>query len=212
MNQKVRVRKPKAKAKVTQLLDTLPQVSCRFDVMLETSKMVTHPDNYNKHPQEQLVRIGNAILSNGWRQPIIVSTLSGNIVKGEGRYRAAILKGWDVVPVEYQDYETETDELSDLVADNKAGEGSESDLLKLAETFAKIKMGGRDPALRMALTDNDKNLMAKAQRDDARLRGTMVSQEAGVVDTERLIPEMELRPFEHHDYLMITVDDMRDFV
>jgi hypothetical protein len=63
------------------------------------------------------------------------------IVKGHGRYQAAIRAGLSTVPVEYQNYETEADEIKDLIADNKIAELSEVDD---KEAFALIDKLGED--------------------------------------------------------------------
>ena len=64
-------------------------VYCAHDAIVKTSELKPNPKNPNKHPQEQIEKLGEIIRGNGWRQPITVSTLSGMIVKGHGRLLAA---------------------------------------------------------------------------------------------------------------------------
>ena len=92
-----------------------------------------------RSPEEQLRRLGSIIRAAGWRNPITVSTRSGLIVRGHGRLMAAQLAGLNEVPVDYQNYATEADELADLVADNRIAELSDPDMQKLAEVFASIE-------------------------------------------------------------------------
>lgn len=105
----------------------LIKVYCKFDEMVSIEQLQPNPENPNIHPDEQIELLAQIIKENGWRERIVVSNLSGMIVKGHGRYQAAILAGFDNVPVEYQDYDSRTDEIRDLIADNKIAELSELD-------------------------------------------------------------------------------------
>ncbi len=97
-------------------------VFTNYDELVRIEKLSPHPDNPNEHPEEQLDLLAKIIQRNGWRDRIVVSKRSGLMIKGHGRYQAALRLGVATVPVEYQDYETETDEIKDLVADNKIAE------------------------------------------------------------------------------------------
>lgn len=66
-----------------------------------------------------------------------VSTRSGMIVSGHGRYQAAKLLR-SPVPVDFQDYASEEEELADLTADNRIAELAENDEEMLAEILAEI--------------------------------------------------------------------------
>lgn len=81
----------------------------------------------NKHPDKQIALLAKIIRNQGWRQPITVSKRSGFIVKGHGRFQAAKVLNVELVPVEYQDYETEAAEYADLLADNRIAELAEPD-------------------------------------------------------------------------------------
>ena len=76
---------------------------------------------------------------NGWRNPLVVSRRSGYLVKGEGRLLASLSLGLEVVPVEYQDYATDDEEWSDLIADNKMSELSEQDRESLKVVVSKME-------------------------------------------------------------------------
>lgn len=94
------------------------KVHCGFDAMVDPRALKQHPKNPNTHTPEQIKRLGEIIDYQGWRYPIKVSNLSGCVSSGNGRVQAAILRGWEEVPVNYQDYEDEAQEYADLVADN----------------------------------------------------------------------------------------------
>lgn len=96
--------------------------------MVAVNKLARHPKQANKHPEEQIQRLAEILKYQGWRSPICVSTLSGYITRGHGRLDAAKLNGWDSVPVIFQDYTDEDQEVADLHADNGIGQWSELDL------------------------------------------------------------------------------------
>ena len=67
-------------------------VYCAHDAIVKISELRPNPTNPNKHPPEQIKKLGGVIRRNGWRQPITVSTRSSMIVKGHGRLMAAELE------------------------------------------------------------------------------------------------------------------------
>lgn len=96
--------------------------------MVPISKLVPHPKNPNKHSKEQIERLAQIIDFQGWRYPVKVSNRSGFVTSGHGRIEAAKYRKWDMVPVSYQDYESEAQEYADVVSDNAIAEWSELDL------------------------------------------------------------------------------------
>ena len=120
------------------------KVFCCYDKMVDIAELIENPRNPNKHPEEQLKILAKVIKQNGWRQPITVSKLSGFIVKGHGRLQAAKLLGCEKVPVDYQEYENESLEYADLMADNRIAELSEMDNKKLLELFQEFDVGEVD--------------------------------------------------------------------
>jgi DNA modification methylase len=118
-----------------------------YDEIVKIENLKPNPKNPNQHPAEQIALLADIITRTGWRNTITVSTLTGYIVKGHGRLLAAEYAGFTEVPVEYQHYNTEADELADLVADNRLAELAEMDKARLAEIFAtldteKLKLTG----------------------------------------------------------------------
>ena len=116
------------------------KVYCAHSDIVAVSELKPNPKNPNKHPENQIEMLANIIEKQGWRQPIKVSTLSGYIVSGHGRYQAALFMGAEFVPVDYQDYESEEAELADLLADNRIAELAEMDEKLLAEIFHSIDL------------------------------------------------------------------------
>lgn len=110
-------------------------VYCSHDEIVEISTLKPNPKNPNQHPENQIELLANIIEKQGWRQPIKVSTRSGYIVSGHGRYEAALFIGAEAVPVDFQDYADEESEMADLLADNRIAELAFSDNQALAEVF-----------------------------------------------------------------------------
>lgn len=94
------------------------KVKCKFTKLVPISELKPHPRNRNSHPAEQIERIKKILVYQGWRKPVVVSNQSGFMTAGHGRIEAAKELGWDQVPVDYQDYDNDDQEYSDLVADN----------------------------------------------------------------------------------------------
>lgn len=94
------------------------KIHCLYDALVSPSELKPHPKNRNKHPDEQIRRLADILDYQGWRYPIKVSRLSGFITSGHGRLMAAKMLGLQEVPVNYQEYESETQEYADLQADN----------------------------------------------------------------------------------------------
>ena len=112
-------------------------VYCAFDKIVELSELKPNPKNPNTHPENQVELLAKVIEAQGWRAPVKVSTRSGYIVSGHGRYLAAQMIGCPV-PVDYQDYPSEAEEMADLLADNRIAELSEMNNAMLAEIFSEM--------------------------------------------------------------------------
>jgi DNA modification methylase len=116
-------------------------VFCAYDKLVPIEELVPNPKNPNMHPSNQVKMLGAIIKANGWRQPITVSTRSGFIVKGHGRYEAAKAIGSTVVPVDYQEYATEAEEYADLTADNRIAEMADMNTSMLADILQELDTG-----------------------------------------------------------------------
>ena len=84
--------------------------------------------NRNHHPQDQIEELAKHYEYQGFRNPLIVSNQSGEIVCGNGRYLAAIRAGIKELPVIFQDFDNKDQEYAYHVADNGLGLWSELDL------------------------------------------------------------------------------------
>lgn len=122
-------------------------VACAFDKMVAIGKIKPNPKNPNKHPEAQIDALAKLIKHLGWRAPVTVSNRSGLVVRGHGRLMAAERLGLETVPVDFQDYASEADELSDMLADNKIPELSELDKGLLKSLMSGLKDIGADLSL-----------------------------------------------------------------
>ncbi len=101
---------------------------CKFDELVDPSKLKNHPKNRNKHGQDQIDRLAKLYEFHGIRHPIIVSQRSGFIVAGHGRKLAGIRAGLKEMPVVYQQFDTEEAEYAFIQADNAIALWAELDL------------------------------------------------------------------------------------
>lgn len=74
--------------------------------------------NRNQHPQSQIDALAEHFKYQGFRNPLIISKRSGEIVAGNGRYLAALRAGIKELPVIFQEFESEEQEYAFHVADN----------------------------------------------------------------------------------------------
>lgn len=123
-------------------------ILCLHTEVRELDALVEHPRNPNQHPEGQIALLAKILLK-GWRNPIVVSKLSGYIIKGHGRLAAARLAGLTSAPVEIQDYASPEAEIADLVADNRIAELSEIDPFALSGLIEELR---NDPDFDLLLT------------------------------------------------------------
>jgi hypothetical protein len=115
------------------MADGIP-VHQHFDGLEDPGRLQLHPRNPNQHTPDQLRLYLKIIRGNGWRRSVTISRRSGLVIKGNGAVLAARLGKLRQVPVSYQDYASEREEMQDLLADNelaRLSQANESDLAKL---------------------------------------------------------------------------------
>lgn len=123
------------------------EVWCAYDKLVKVEELIPHPKNPNTHPQNQIKILAQNIRYHGWRHPIVVSKLSGYIVAGHGRLEAAKELGVSIVPLEYQNFASEDNELAVLVGDNRLAELSSLDLNGLQDIIDGFKASDFDTIL-----------------------------------------------------------------
>ena len=174
-------------------------VHCAHTALVDPATLKPNPLNPNRHSAHQIRLLGEIIREQGWRAPITVSSRSGLIVRGHGRLEAALLIGCDLVPVDMQEYESESAELADLIADNRLAELAELDEDDLKRLIEKISADASFDVLLTGFLKEDIDKLYEAAADDP------------FADIET-IPAMECQPFEHHDYLVFIFRDLREWM
>jgi hypothetical protein len=86
--------------------------------------------------------LARIIEAQGWRAPITISNRSGLVVRGHGRLLAALAIKKKMVPVDYQDYDSDSAEMADLMADNKIAELSDLHLATVSTILEDIRKAG----------------------------------------------------------------------
>lgn len=120
------------------------KVFCAHRSIEKLASLKPTPDNPNKHPKSQIKLLAKVIQNNGWRNPIVVSTRSGMIVKGHGRFEAAKFAGMTEAPVDFQAYESAEQERQDMLADNRLAELAEMDQDALKEIIQELEKSKSD--------------------------------------------------------------------
>jgi len=111
------------------------KINCAHDELVDISRLIPHPKNPNKHPQEQIERLAKVIDYQGQRSPVVVSKQSGFVIVGHGRMAAMKSLGWDKIAVNYQDFENEAQEYAHMTADNAIAEWAALDLGQINQDF-----------------------------------------------------------------------------
>lgn len=104
--------------------------------LVEPSTLKPNPANRNIHPQDQIERLVKLIEYQGFRAPVVVSNRSGLVVAGHGRLLAAKQMGLKEIPVSFQDFDDEAQEIAYGVSDNAIGAWAELDMSNI---FADMK-------------------------------------------------------------------------
>jgi DNA modification methylase len=103
------------------------KVRCVYDSMAAVDDLKPHPKNRNKHTDDQIERLAKLLAYQGIRAPVVISKLSGFIVKGHGTLSAIKKNGWAEAPVVHQEFDDETQEYAFLQSDNAIANWAELD-------------------------------------------------------------------------------------
>lgn len=111
-------------------------VRCAHDelVHIDELKRMRNPRNPNFHPETQLIIYGKLIRYQGFRRACVISQQSGKMTRGHGLIETCEREGIFWIPVDWQSYDNDAQELADLLADNL--------LAELAEINHEIKWEG----------------------------------------------------------------------
>lgn len=116
------------KAKPTNIKKTKIEIHCIYDEMFSLEDLKPHPQNRNKHGQDQIDRLAEIYKFQGIRHPIIVSKKSGFIVAGHGRRLAGMRAGLTEFPIVYQNFKDKKTEYAFVQSDNAIASWADLDL------------------------------------------------------------------------------------
>ena len=135
--------------------------------------------------------VASSIKEFGFKVPIVIDK-NGVIVTGHTRYKAAQLLGMDKVPCIVADDLSDQQIKAFRLADNKAGEASEWD-----EAMLELEM--------FDITDIDLSMFGFDLNDD-------IEEEKKKEEQRSRFEKMELRAFEHYDYVVFVFDNTMDWL
>lgn len=104
------------------------KIHCQYTDLVPVKDLKPHPKNRNIHPADQIKRLARILNYQGLRAPIVVSRLSGFIVKGHGTLEAIKENEWSQAPVSYQDFEDTDQEYAFVQSDNAIASWADLDL------------------------------------------------------------------------------------
>ena len=136
--------------------------------------------------------VANSIKEFGFKQPIVIDK-DNVIIAGHTRWEASQELGLTEVPIIRADDLTEEQIKAYRIADNKTAELADWDLDKLE----------------LEMMDLDDDYMSQFGFD-FELEGEAETEEEQ--QKEKRIKQLELKSFEHHDYLVFVFDNQQDWL
>lgn len=149
-----------------------------------------HPLQWRTHSDKQASALAGALEEVGWVQDVIVNRTTNRLLDGHLRVWLARKEGEKEVPCKF---------------------------VELSEEEENLILATLDPIGAMAGTNATKQqgLLTMVSAEDERMREFLESlrkeEDTGGLD-EGGPKEMELQPYEHYDYVMLTFTDRRDFM
>jgi hypothetical protein len=104
------------------------QIRSKEIKLVNISEIKIKKNNRNMHPKDQIDMLVEHYKYQGFRNPLIISNQSGELVCGHGRLEAAKIAGLTELPVIYQDFESPEQEYAYHVSDNALSLWAELDL------------------------------------------------------------------------------------
>lgn len=166
------------------------KIYCSHTELRKVTDLRVHEYSPYVHSKSQIDILTKIIKGNGWRNCIVVSARDNfTIVKGRLLFETAVANGWDEVPVEYQEYAGISDEMADMIADNKVTGMSQIDDYVLADVIENLSSLGGD----IGNTGYDEEMLNKiigAYDDEIQLGGEVefeIEEDDSGIKTIKLI-------------------------
>jgi len=175
------------------------KIHCSHTELRKVDELRVHEYSPYVHSKSQVEILTKIIEGNGWRNCIVVSSRdNATIVKGRLLFETALANEWDEVPVEYQEYDSLSDEMADMIADNKVTSMSQIDDYALADVIEQISSLGGD----IGNTGYDENMLDQiigAYDDDIQLGGEVEFEieedDAGIKTVKLIYDEDDYKEF-----------------
>lgn len=113
--------------------------------LIPMDQIKLNPGNTNTHPRDQIEQLKEIIIYQGFRSPCTISNRTGLLIAGEGRYLAAKELGMPEIPVMFQDFDDENQEIAACTSDNAIQAWAILDYVKIQDQLK--LMGDFDPKL-----------------------------------------------------------------
>lgn len=149
-------------------------------------------ENNPRHNERAIRAVAESIKEIGFKNPIIINN-DNVIIAGHTRLQASKMLGLEEVPVIRADDLTEEQQNAFRLVDNKTNEIADWD-----ETLLKLEILNLDGEFDFTLFGFDED--------------RAVEEEEKKKDQAKLIKEMELKTFEHYDYLVFVFDNQMDWM
>ena len=159
-------------------------------VYLPINEIKTYEKNAKIHTETQVKRIANSIKEFGFKQPIVVDK-NNFVVAGHGRLLAAKEIGMSELPCIRADDLSEEQVKAFRLADNKVSESMWDDSLLELELLNIVDLDMSD----FGFGDDEEE-----------------EDEAEKEKVEKTVKVMQLRQFEHHDYVVFVFDNQMDWL
>ena len=168
-------------------MDFEPQVE-----MVSIRDLTPYKHNAKIHSDEQVKMIANSIKEFGFNNPILIDD-DGGIIAGHGRIMAAVELGMDEVPCIHLSHLSDEQKRAYILADNKLAELAEWDE-KLVD-FELLNIENID------MSDFGFDGFDELDED-----------KSDNESKQKHIESMELKAFEHHDYLVFVFENQFDWM
>lgn len=165
---------------------------------LDPKELIPNPENWRLHGETQTKTMNDVLVEVGWIQQVIVNKTTGRIVDGHLRVKLAIERGEPKVPVVFVEL-TEQEEKKALATLDPLSDLADGDI----DAFTKLTDSMETDSLwvRELLRQTANNILENREEEE--------EDETNPHDKE--IPEMELAPFEHYDYIVLMFKNDQDF-
>jgi len=187
--------------------ENIMKIKCKYDKLVKISELTTlkHPRNYNQHGTEQIELYAEIIKDQGIRRPIRISNFSGFITAGHGLLKAAEKLDYNELPVEYQDYDSEEQELADILADNNLARLATVNRQKRDSIIHELVEKGVDPKITGISKVIMDDILGNVQKIDLTASEFFNNRE-GFIDDE----SSDLDEFESQDMMDMSSGKIRE--